>query len=664
LDELREQFRQEAQILARLSHPHLVRVGDFFEEEGNVYLAMDFVEGESLADHIVHQGALAEADVLVWADQLLDALTYCHSHGIIHRDIKPQNVIIRSDGQAVLVDFGLVKLWDPADPHTRTAMRGMGTPEYAPPEQYDIASGHTDPRSDVYSLGATLYHALTGRVPSTATARIANPQYSQPLRALNPQVSPRTEAVVARATELAVEKRFATARDMATALRGESPADSPKARYESAPTQHMMQSSAVSGADQVRPRRTSGLIWALVGAAALVLVIGVVAVGLILANRGRLSSLASPVDQQDDIVPAVLQETATPTASLQPSPTDTPVPSPTSAPTATPTATPTTAPTIRPTATPTSTPRPEASPVPTTPAPTSPPAQPTKPPASGALFTFEDGVNWRRGDEPYGELTQSSEQLHSGSYAAKLSYDFPVTDRDYVVFLKPVSLAGQPDSFGAWVYGDGSGHYLNYWVQDAQNQIWSVHLGPVGGPGWRQMVGKLDPSLPWPSGHVSGDDNGVVDYPVRFYALVLDRPGSGPQSGQIYIDDISVWQARGEASSTPTPAPAQPGATDTPVATEAAVSTGPLDFPVPQYLDAWETAEGGYRATIVVRIGGGAPPFTVYHDSAVVGSEVQERDYLLIFQAAGCTIVHSITVESADGQRASHDYYIRSPWCD
>ncbi|MFN3763850.1 MAG: serine/threonine-protein kinase, partial [Anaerolineae bacterium] len=113
LAQLRQQFRQEATILARLSHPHLVRVGDFFEEGGNAYLVMDFVEGHSLADIIGQYGALPENQVLGWAAQLLDALAYCHSKGIIHRDIKPQNVIIRPDGRAVLVDFGLVKLWDP-----------------------------------------------------------------------------------------------------------------------------------------------------------------------------------------------------------------------------------------------------------------------------------------------------------------------------------------------------------------------------------------------------------------------------------------------------------------------------------------------------------------------------------------------------------------------
>ncbi|MGC9083686.1 MAG: serine/threonine-protein kinase, partial [Anaerolineae bacterium] len=111
LTQLRQQFYQEAQVLARLHHPNLVRVTDYFEESGNAYLVMDFVEGESLADLIAARGPLPEAQVLEWARQLLDALAYCHSQGVLHRDIKPQNVIIRPDGRAVLVDFGLVKLW-------------------------------------------------------------------------------------------------------------------------------------------------------------------------------------------------------------------------------------------------------------------------------------------------------------------------------------------------------------------------------------------------------------------------------------------------------------------------------------------------------------------------------------------------------------------------
>jgi len=179
---------------------------------------MDFVEGESLAYRIEREGPLSEAQVLGWAGQLLDALAYCHSQGVIHRDIKPQNVIIRPDGRAVLVDFGLVKLWDPHDPRTRTAMRGMGTPEYAPPEQYDAHTGHTDARSDLYGLGATLYHALTGQAPPTATLRMADPEQFVPLQAIVPQVSGRTEAAVIKALELNRAQRWQSAAEMAQAL--------------------------------------------------------------------------------------------------------------------------------------------------------------------------------------------------------------------------------------------------------------------------------------------------------------------------------------------------------------------------------------------------------------------------------------------------------------
>ncbi len=217
---LRRQFWQEAQVLARLRHPHLVRVTDYFEEGGNAYLVMEFVEGESLAARIARQGPLPEAQVLAWAAQLLDALAYCHAHGVIHRDIKPQNIIIQPDGQAVLVDFGLVKLWDPNDPRTQTALHALGTPEYAPPEQYDPAAGFTDPRSDLYSLGATLYCALTGVSPPPAAVRVADPDRPLPASPATVRVSPRTWAAVMRAMDLARSQRFGSAAEMAAALRG------------------------------------------------------------------------------------------------------------------------------------------------------------------------------------------------------------------------------------------------------------------------------------------------------------------------------------------------------------------------------------------------------------------------------------------------------------
>ncbi|MBN1877845.1 MAG: protein kinase [Anaerolineae bacterium] len=222
LDDMRAQFKREAVILARLSHHHLVHVIDSFEEGGNAYLVMEKVDGESMAERIVRAGALPESLVLQWAHQLLDALAYCHGQGIIHRDIKPHNIIIHPDGRAILVDFGLVKLWDPYDPRTKTVMRGMGTPEYAPPEQYDAEAGHTDARSDIYSLGATLYHALAGQAPPTATRRVVNPEALLPVRALIPTVTERTEAVLLQALELRPIQRFQSAREMSLALRGET----------------------------------------------------------------------------------------------------------------------------------------------------------------------------------------------------------------------------------------------------------------------------------------------------------------------------------------------------------------------------------------------------------------------------------------------------------
>jgi serine/threonine protein kinase len=158
LSQLRYQFEREAKTLARLSHPHLVRVTDYYQEGGNAYLVMEYVEGESLEKRIEREGALPEGQVLTWAEQLADAVAYCHSQGVIHRDIKPHNVVICPDGRAMLVDFGLVKLWDPNDPQTKTVMRGMGTPEYAPPDKYDGQRSHGLPepvssRAELESTG-------------------------------------------------------------------------------------------------------------------------------------------------------------------------------------------------------------------------------------------------------------------------------------------------------------------------------------------------------------------------------------------------------------------------------------------------------------------------------------------------------------------------------
>ena len=218
LPQLREQFLQEAQLLAALRHPNLPRVTNHFEEDGNVYLVMDYIHGKRLDEIIDEQGELSEDKVLDWARQLMDALAHCHEQGVIHRDIKPQNVIITPRGRVTLVDFGLAKLIDPDDPNTRTVMRGLGTPEYAPPEQYDAKRGSTDARTDVYSLGATMYHALAGEPPPTATERIVEPECLVPLHYYRDDVSEATKQVLMKAMALQPSQRFQSIAAMHKAL--------------------------------------------------------------------------------------------------------------------------------------------------------------------------------------------------------------------------------------------------------------------------------------------------------------------------------------------------------------------------------------------------------------------------------------------------------------
>jgi serine/threonine protein kinase len=218
LMELREQFRQEAALLARLEHPNLVDVLDFFRQGNSLYLIMDLVQGESLTDRIEREGALPQKQVLKLAYQLLDALQYCHEQGVIHRDVKPSNIIIQPDGHPILVDFGLVKLWDPDKPDTEPGLQGIGTPEYAPPEQYGMQPGHTDPRSDIYGLGATLYHALTGQAPMTAADRTAAVSPFEPPHTLNPNVSSEVSAVIAKSLSLRIGDRFRDIVKMKAAL--------------------------------------------------------------------------------------------------------------------------------------------------------------------------------------------------------------------------------------------------------------------------------------------------------------------------------------------------------------------------------------------------------------------------------------------------------------
>lgn len=218
-EQIQQQFLREAQSLAALHHPNLPRVTDYFTADRQYYLVMDYIAGQSLQEllHTAPHG-LPEEQVLAWADQLLSALEYIHRHGLIHRDIKPSNIRLTPDSRIFLVDFGLVKQHDAASPGTISMIRGIGTPEYAPPEQYDASTAHTDERSDIFALGATLYHLLSGHAPTSVSVRMSEPARFQAPREHNPALSPDVERVILRAMEIERARRFASAADMRRAL--------------------------------------------------------------------------------------------------------------------------------------------------------------------------------------------------------------------------------------------------------------------------------------------------------------------------------------------------------------------------------------------------------------------------------------------------------------
>lgn len=226
-ERLRKQFEREARLLARLHHPALPRVSDHFSEGDGQFLVMQFIPGDDLSEMMNRKrGPFPVNQVLTWADQLLDALDYLHTQDpqIVHRDIKPQNLKLTSRGQIILLDFGLAKGQAGEISRVTTAASIFGyTPNYAPLEQ--IQGLGTDPRSDLYSLAATLYHLMTGVKPPDALTRAAALVNGQPDPLLNASetngaLSPDVDEVLAKAMSQNREQRYASAADMRKALHG------------------------------------------------------------------------------------------------------------------------------------------------------------------------------------------------------------------------------------------------------------------------------------------------------------------------------------------------------------------------------------------------------------------------------------------------------------
>ena len=216
-DEYARQFRLEAIILANLRHPNLPRVTDHFVIDGqSQYLIMDFIDGEDLRQRMERTGSISEEEAILVGAAMCDALQYLHTRNpsIIHRDLKPGNVRITSEGHIYLVDFGLAKLVK-GNQATIVGARAM-TPGYSPPEQYGTA--RTGPRTDIYSLGATLYAALTDVIPEDGLARAMDNVELTPLRDHNPKISRKLAAAIEKAMSIRPEDRFQSAVEFKRAL--------------------------------------------------------------------------------------------------------------------------------------------------------------------------------------------------------------------------------------------------------------------------------------------------------------------------------------------------------------------------------------------------------------------------------------------------------------
>jgi serine/threonine-protein kinase len=219
-DDYVERFRREARSVAQLSHPNIVTVIDRGEQDGRQFIVFEYVDGENLKSLIERRGPLPEREAVELTLQIARALGFAHEHGLVHRDVKPQNVLLNGDGRAKVTDFGIARSLDVHGGLTQTGTV-LGTSDYIAPEQ--ARGARVDAQSDVYSLGAMLYELLTGEVPfpgenfvAVAMRHINEPAPS--VRQRRPDVSPRVDALIRRAMAKDPRDRFRSMDELCSEL--------------------------------------------------------------------------------------------------------------------------------------------------------------------------------------------------------------------------------------------------------------------------------------------------------------------------------------------------------------------------------------------------------------------------------------------------------------
>ncbi len=572
-----QRLHREAKAVAALRHPHIVEIYDANVETEPYYLAMEYLPGGSLQGQLTQLRQKGQRmsipDALSITRQMASALDYAHNKGFIHRDIKPSNVLIAEDGRYVLTDFGIAASQQ-GTKLTKTSV-SMGTPEYMSPEQ---AQGLAlDRRSDLYSLGVMLYEMLSGTVPFTADTPLGvafkhvreTPQSVAKLRA---DLTAGVKSIVERAMAKKQADRFQSAAELIAEIDRATVAF-PKKRsitpvlFVGLGVVGLIAAGVIgvtllAGGQTAAPSATANSIAAQAPAAATE---APTTAPLVIASTPTLAPAptaappptASPVPAEAAVVAAV----AAPTDTVEP--TSTPTPEITEAPAK--------APTVAPT------PKPSATRVTATPTAEGDTTTTTNPatgaPKSGQLFAFEKLPSCRRGDEPYGKLSISNDQetVHDGRGSLRLDYDFPAIDKNYVVFSCAAAWPGQPTGMSAWVYGDGSNHFLNVWIKDAAGERRQFSFGRIAHNGWRQMFAVFDTRRAWPNTHIDGTDNGQLDYPIKFDSFVLDGvPDGSASSGTIYLDEVYASQQALPTRVDPTNTPGtEASAVDAAAATEA-----------------------------------------------------------------------------------------------
>lgn len=291
--EFRERFRREAQAAAGLTHPNIVGVFDHSEWDGTPYIAMELVDGQTLKEIVRERGPLPPHIAVGLTEQILRALAYAHRRGIVHRDIKPQNVILDPEGEAKVADFGIARAGNSQMTQTGSI---VGTVQYLSPEQ---ANGQpVDRRSDLYSTGVVLYELLTGRVPfdGEAPVSIALKHVNElpvPPGQLRPGIPPALEAVVLRSLEKDPNRRFQTAEEFIAALE----------QARSAPQRQVVADHVPEAWVREEAGRSRGWLWALVA----LVIVAALAIGAYSTVQGNRVTVPNLVGKKSEDVVDILQ---------------------------------------------------------------------------------------------------------------------------------------------------------------------------------------------------------------------------------------------------------------------------------------------------------------------------------------------------------------------